>query len=62
MVATFKETGEKPRVVNVVSGATYVGIYNIEALKDGPARRAQSLMDLYGQSKIVGLLENDNSY
>ncbi|KAF8868230.1 hypothetical protein CPB85DRAFT_989707 [Mucidula mucida] len=56
LLRTFRETDENPRVVNVASPSIYVGMFDIKTLRDGPERQKLTLMNLYGQSKIVSAL------
>ncbi len=61
LLRTFRETDENPRVVNVASPSIYVGMFDIKTLRDGPERQKLTLMNLYGQSKIVSALGTSRS-
>jgi hypothetical protein len=53
LLAAVADSGEKVRVVNTSSSTNYLAKINFDTFKDGPARRRQTPVNLYSQSKWV---------
>ncbi|KAJ7200055.1 NAD(P)-binding protein [Mycena rebaudengoi] len=51
LLAAVADSGEKVRVVNTSSSTNYLAKINFDTFKDGPARRRQTPVNLYSQSK-----------